>query len=154
MKRALNSRAVTQAQLAERLAAMGIHETERNLTNKIGRGGISAAFLLQCLTVVGASSLPLHFWRSLLPREHEITTRLRSAPMQPKPARAKRRRQLHQRIALPMLGSPTRPTAIAPRAATMPAFALKAALLSRPSSLLLSPTGVSGLHFGALLPSC
>lgn len=59
LKGALKSRAVTYAQLAERLAAMGIHETERNLTNKISRGGFSAAFLIQCLTAIGASSVHL-----------------------------------------------------------------------------------------------
>ncbi len=59
LKGALKSKAVTYAQLAERLGAMGIHETERNLTNKISRGGFSAAFLIQCLTAIGASSLSL-----------------------------------------------------------------------------------------------
>lgn len=86
LKGALRSRAAIYAQLAERLAAMGIPETERNLANKISRDGFSAAFLIQCLTNFGASSLPLHFWRSLLRWEPEITARLRSAPMQPKPA--------------------------------------------------------------------
>jgi len=59
LKGALKSKAVTYAQLAERLGAMGIHETERNLTNKISRGGFSAAFLIQCLTAIGASSVHL-----------------------------------------------------------------------------------------------
>ena len=57
LKGALKSKAVTYAQLAERLGAMGIHETERNLTNKISRGGFSAAFLLQCLTAIGSTTL-------------------------------------------------------------------------------------------------
>ena len=45
LKAELKRRNVTYAQLAEKLAAMGIHETERNLNNKISRGGFSAAFL-------------------------------------------------------------------------------------------------------------
>jgi hypothetical protein len=38
---------------------MDIHETERNLNNKISRGGFSAAFLLQCLKTAGVSDLRL-----------------------------------------------------------------------------------------------
>jgi hypothetical protein len=55
LKGELKRRGVTYAQLADRLAAIGVHETERNLNNKISRGGFSAAFLLLCLTAVGAS---------------------------------------------------------------------------------------------------
>ena len=52
LKAELKRKGVTYAQLAEKLAAMDIHETERNLNNKISRGGFSAAFLLQCLTAI------------------------------------------------------------------------------------------------------
>jgi len=57
LKGELKRRGVTYAQLAEKLAAMGIHETERNLNNKVSRGGFTAAFLLQCLTAIGASDV-------------------------------------------------------------------------------------------------
>ena len=57
LKGELKRKGVTYAQLAERLAAIGVHETERNLNNKVSRGGFSAAFLLQCLIVVGANDL-------------------------------------------------------------------------------------------------
>ncbi|MER9216017.1 DUF6471 domain-containing protein [Mesorhizobium sp. M0663] len=59
LKSELKRKGVTYAQLAEKLAAVGIHETERNLNNKISRGGFTAAFLLQCLTVIGADTI--HF---------------------------------------------------------------------------------------------
>lgn len=59
LKAELKRKGVTYAQLAEKLAAMDIHETERNLNNKISRGGFSAAFLLQCLEAVGARNLAL-----------------------------------------------------------------------------------------------
>ncbi|MEC5290690.1 DUF6471 domain-containing protein [Aurantimonas sp. C2-6-R+9] len=59
LKGELKRKGVTYAQLAEKLAAMDIHENERNLNNKISRGGFSAAFLLQCLTVVGATEVRL-----------------------------------------------------------------------------------------------
>jgi hypothetical protein len=59
LKGELKRRGVTYAQLAEKLSAMGVQENERNLNNKISRGGFSAAFLLQCLKAVGSSSLRL-----------------------------------------------------------------------------------------------
>lgn len=59
LKGELKRRGVTYAQLAEKLAAMGIHETERNLNNKVSRGGFSAAFMFQCLEAIGCRSLQL-----------------------------------------------------------------------------------------------
>ena len=59
LKAELKRKGVTYAQLAEKLAAMDIHETERNLNNKISREGFSAAFLLQCLRAIGAHTLQL-----------------------------------------------------------------------------------------------
>jgi hypothetical protein len=59
LKAELKRRGVTYAQLAEKLAELGISETERNLNNKISRGGFTAAFLLQCLTAVGVEQLLL-----------------------------------------------------------------------------------------------
>lgn len=50
-------RGVTYAQLAEKLATYGVKETERNLNNKISRGGFSAAFLLQCMVAIGANEV-------------------------------------------------------------------------------------------------
>ncbi|SMH41557.1 DUF6471 domain-containing protein [Mesorhizobium australicum] len=50
---------MTYAQLAEKLAAMDIQESERNLNNKISRGGFSAAFLLQCLQAIILGTLNL-----------------------------------------------------------------------------------------------
>jgi acyl-coenzyme A thioesterase PaaI-like protein len=57
LKGELKRRGITYAQLAEKLAALGVNENERNLNNKIARGGFSAAFLLQCLSAIGASEL-------------------------------------------------------------------------------------------------
>lgn len=59
LKGELKRRGVTYAQLAEKLAAIGVVENERNLNNKISRGGFTAAFLLQCLVAIGASGLRL-----------------------------------------------------------------------------------------------
>lgn len=57
LKGELKRRGVTYAGLVEKLAELGVSETERNLANKISRGGFTAAFMLQCLEAIGAKSL-------------------------------------------------------------------------------------------------
>ncbi|MDF3813983.1 DUF6471 domain-containing protein [Rhodopseudomonas sp. BAL398] len=59
LKAELKRRNVGYRELAEKLTAMGTPETERNIANKISRGGFTAAFLLQCLEAVGCRSLTL-----------------------------------------------------------------------------------------------
>lgn len=59
LKGELKRRGVTYAQLVEKLGAMGIKETERNLANKISRGGFTGAFLIQCLDAIGCNALRL-----------------------------------------------------------------------------------------------
>lgn len=59
LKAELKRRGITYAGLAEKLAEIGVSENDRNLNNKISRGGFSAAFMLQCLAAIGCSSLRL-----------------------------------------------------------------------------------------------
>jgi hypothetical protein len=59
LKGELKRRNVSYRQLAERLAAIGVVENEKNLTNKISRGGFTAAFLLQCLRAIGADRIEI-----------------------------------------------------------------------------------------------
>jgi hypothetical protein len=59
LKGELKRRGITYAGLAEKLATVGVTENERNLNNKISRGGFTAAFLLQCLEAIGAVDLRL-----------------------------------------------------------------------------------------------
>ena len=59
LKGQLKHRGVTYAQLVEKLDSIGVQETERNLANKISRGGFTAAFLIQCLEAIGAHSVHL-----------------------------------------------------------------------------------------------
>ena len=59
LKSELKRRGVSYRELAEKLTAMGIPESERNIANKISRGGFTAAFLLQCLAAVGAQTIRL-----------------------------------------------------------------------------------------------
>jgi hypothetical protein len=59
LKGELKRRGITYAGLAEKLAEIGVTENERNLNNKISRGGFTSAFLLQCLEVIEAKEIRL-----------------------------------------------------------------------------------------------
>ena len=59
LKAELKRRNVSYRELAEKLAAIGIHETERNIANKISRGGFTAAFFVQCLIAIGCHTVRL-----------------------------------------------------------------------------------------------
>ena len=59
LKAELKRRGIAYRQLAEKLGELGIHETERNLNNKISRGGFSAAFFIQCLEAIDTDTLHL-----------------------------------------------------------------------------------------------
>jgi Domain of unknown function (DUF6471) len=59
LKGELKRRGVTYAQLAAKLADIGVQETERNLNNKISRGGFTAAFLVECLEAIGCRTVHL-----------------------------------------------------------------------------------------------
>ena len=59
LKGELKRRGVTYAQLVDKLAALGITDSEPNIRNKLARGKFTAVFLVQCLESIGASSLRL-----------------------------------------------------------------------------------------------
>ena len=59
LKGELKRRGVTYAKLCELLAEKGISETERNINNKISRGGFTAGFFVLCLDTIGARSVQL-----------------------------------------------------------------------------------------------
>jgi hypothetical protein len=59
LKAELKRRNVGYRELAEKLETLGIHETERNIANKISRGGFTAAFFIQCLVAIGCQTLRL-----------------------------------------------------------------------------------------------
>lgn len=59
LKSELKRRGITYAQLAEKLAAFGATENERNLANKISRGSFTAAFFLMCMDAIGANNVNL-----------------------------------------------------------------------------------------------
>jgi len=49
----LARRNLSYVDLAERLGAMGVTDTPKNLSNKIAQGKFSAAFFMQCMTAIG-----------------------------------------------------------------------------------------------------
>ncbi len=55
----LKRRSLSYKDLADRLQAIGVKETERNISNKIARGGFTAVFLLQCLEAISVNTLLL-----------------------------------------------------------------------------------------------
>lgn len=59
LKAELKRRGMSYADLVGKLADLQIRETERNLANKISRGGFTAAFLLQCMAAIGTKELHL-----------------------------------------------------------------------------------------------
>jgi len=59
LKAELKRHDVSYRELAEKLTAMGVPETERNIANKIARGGFTAVFFIQCLEAVGCKTLNL-----------------------------------------------------------------------------------------------
>jgi len=59
LKGELKRRGVTYADLVDKLAAIGVVDTEPNIRNKLARGKFTAVFLIQCLEAIGTSSLRL-----------------------------------------------------------------------------------------------
>ena len=59
VKAELKRRGVSYAQLAEKLREIGVHDSERNISNKLSRGSFTAVFLLQVMEAIGAKDLRL-----------------------------------------------------------------------------------------------
>jgi hypothetical protein len=59
LKGELKRKGVSYVQLVEKLAAIGVMDSEPNIRNKLSRGKFTAVFLIQCLEAIGSSSLRL-----------------------------------------------------------------------------------------------
>lgn len=60
LKAELKRKGVSYAQLVEKLAVLGVEENERNIANKISRGGFTAVFMLQCMQAIDAKTLNIN----------------------------------------------------------------------------------------------
>lgn len=59
LKAELKKRGISYLELVDKLAVIGVVDSEPNIRNKLARGKFSAVFLVQCLEAIGASSLRL-----------------------------------------------------------------------------------------------
>lgn len=59
LKAELRRRNLTYADLAERLAAIGVKDSERNISNKVARGSFTAVFFVQCMEAIGCHTIHL-----------------------------------------------------------------------------------------------
>jgi hypothetical protein len=57
LKAELKRKGVTYAELVERLAKIGVVDSEPNIRNKLARGKFTAVFFLQCLEAIGTNQL-------------------------------------------------------------------------------------------------
>jgi Domain of unknown function (DUF6471) len=57
LKVELARRNLTYKQLSEKLAELGVIESEPNIRNKLSRGTFSAVFLVQCLAAIGMTEM-------------------------------------------------------------------------------------------------
>jgi 3-mercaptopyruvate sulfurtransferase SseA len=60
LKAELARRNLSYADLAKRLAAVGIKDNDRNIANKIARGSFTAVFFVQCLEAIGCHTVHLN----------------------------------------------------------------------------------------------
>lgn len=59
LKAELKRRNVSYGQLVDKLAEIGVIDSEPNVRNKLSRGKFTAVFLLQCLEAIKVSQLQL-----------------------------------------------------------------------------------------------
>jgi hypothetical protein len=59
LKAELKRRDLSYADLADKLAAIGIKEDRRNISNKIARGSFTAVFFMQCMDAIGCKTIHL-----------------------------------------------------------------------------------------------
>lgn len=57
LKAELKRKGLTYAQLADKLATVGVKDSERNIRNKIARGSFTAVFFVQCMVAIGANEI-------------------------------------------------------------------------------------------------
>jgi hypothetical protein len=59
IKSELKRRNMGYKELTEKLAELGVKDSERNIANKLARGSFTAVFFIQCLTAVGCHTVRL-----------------------------------------------------------------------------------------------
>lgn len=57
LKAELKRKGVSYGELVDKLAEIGVTESEPNVRNKLSRGKFTAVFLLQCLVAIGTTDI-------------------------------------------------------------------------------------------------
>lgn len=60
LKAELKRRDLSYRDLAEKLDAIGVTDSERNISNKISRGRFTAVFFVQCMEAIGCDTVHLN----------------------------------------------------------------------------------------------
>ena len=60
LKAELKRRDLSYRDLAQKLEAIGVNDSERNISNKIARGSFTAVFFVQCLEAIGCKNVHLN----------------------------------------------------------------------------------------------
>lgn len=55
----IKRRNMSYEDLSQKLAAVGVEETPKNLSNKIARGSFTAGFFVMCLEAIGSQTVRL-----------------------------------------------------------------------------------------------
>ncbi|MGD9802301.1 MAG: DUF6471 domain-containing protein [Hyphomicrobiaceae bacterium] len=55
----IKRRNMSYEQLSEKLSAIGVEDTPKNLSNKIARGSFTAGFFVMCLEAIGSQTVRL-----------------------------------------------------------------------------------------------
>lgn len=66
LKSELIRRGISNSELVNLLAGIGIEETKSSIDSKISRGTFSASFFLQCLTAIGCEKIEIEEYGSRL----------------------------------------------------------------------------------------
>jgi hypothetical protein len=59
LKAELKRRDLSYADLAAKLATIGVKDSERNISNKMSRGSFTAVFFVQCMEAIGCTTIHL-----------------------------------------------------------------------------------------------
>ena len=59
LKAELKRRGLSYADLTDKLAAIGVKENQRNISNKITRGSFTAVFFVQCMEAISCRTIHL-----------------------------------------------------------------------------------------------
>jgi len=59
LKGELKRKNLSYAALADKLAAIGVKDSERNISNKISRGTFTAVWFVQCMEAIGVKNIHL-----------------------------------------------------------------------------------------------